>query len=289
MIANRYVTPPLFFTNAENEHEVGQGVKDSGVPREQIFVTSKLFEFHHNPEHVRQACKDTLNRLGFEYLDLYLMHWPVALEPEVDGDKLPVAPKKLPNGKPAVNRDLSDDVLPTWRELEKLVDEGLVKSIGISNFNIRRTRKLLKDARIKPVTNQVELSFTCPQPELIAWLKKNDIVPQAYSPLGSTGASHASLKEIDTLAKKHGVEGANILISWQVARGANPLPKSVTPSRIANNIKLVNLTKDEVDELEKAAVSQQVKRVCDQSDSFDYDIFEENHPENNDKAQSKLG
>lgn len=207
------------------------------MPRDQIWVTSKLFEFHHNPEHVRQALKNSLSRLGIDYLDLYLIHWPVALEPQVEGDELPLAPKKLPNGKPAVNKSLSDNVLPTWRELEKLVDEGLVKSIGISNFNIRRTRELLKEARIKPVTNQVELSFTCPQPELIAWLKKNHIVPQAYSPLGSTGASHASLKEVDELAKKHSVQGANILISWQVARGANPLPKSVNASRIANNIK----------------------------------------------------
>ncbi|PWN30694.1 putative aldehyde reductase i [Jaminaea rosea] len=273
----------------QNEHEVGEGIKASGVPREEIFVTSKLFEFHHNPEHVRKAINHSLSRFGLEYLDLYLMHWPVALEPEVKGDDLPLAPKKKANGKPQVNKDLSDNVLPTWREMEKLVDEGLVKSIGISNFNIRRTRALLKECRIKPVTDQVELSFTCPQPDLIAWLKKNDIVPQAYSPLGSTGASHASLKEIDTLAKKHGVEGANILISWQVARGCNPLPKSVTASRIANNAKLVNLTKEEVDELEKAALSQQKKRVCDQSDDFDYDIFEENHPENNDAAQAKLG
>ncbi|CAO1618966.1 unnamed protein product [Parajaminaea phylloscopi] len=272
----------------QNEHEVGEGIRDSGVPRENIWLTSKLFEFHHNPEHVRKAVKDSLSRLGVEYLDLYLMHWPVALEPEVDGDKLPVAPKKHANGKPVVNKALSDNVIPTWRELEKLVDEGLVKSIGISNFNIRRTRELLKEARIKPVTNQVELSFTCPQPELIAFLKKNQIVPQAYSPLGSTGASHASLKEIDELAKKHNVQGANILISWQVARGANPLPKSVTPSRIANNIKLVNLSKEEVEELEKAAVSQDVKRVCDQSEDFEYDIFEEKNAQNNDKAQSKL-
>lgn len=208
------------------------------MPREEIWVTSKLFEFHHNPEHVRLAVKESLEKLGIGYLDLYLMHWPAALVPEdVPAGQLPRAPKKLANGKPQINRELSDNVLPTWREMEKLVDEGLVKSIGISNFNIRRTRELLKEARIKPVTNQVELSFTCPQPELIAWLKKNDILPQAYSPLGSTGASHASKEEIDTIAKKHGVQGANVLISWQVARGANPLPKSVTKSRIENNIK----------------------------------------------------
>lgn len=245
-----------------------------------------LSQFHHKPEHVRLALKDTLKNLGLEYLDLYLMHWPLAAatDPVPEG-QIPQDYKYDSDGKKVVDKDLSDNVVPTWRELEKAVDDGLVKSIGISNFNIRRTRELLKEARIKPVADQVELSFTCPQPELVAWLKKNDILPQAYSPLGSTGASHASLKEIDELAKKHNVEGANILISWQVARGCNPLPKSVTPSRITNNAKLVNLTKEEVDSLEKAALEQPHKRVCDQSDDFKYDIYEEKHPENNDKVQ----
>lgn len=87
------------------------------------------------------------------------------------------------------------------------------------------------------LSDQVELSLACPQPELVAWLKKNDILPQAYSPLGSTGASQRDNEVIDKIAKKHGVDGANILLSWSVKRGCNPLPKSVTPSRIENNQK----------------------------------------------------
>lgn len=129
------------------------------------------------------------------------------------------------------------------------------------------------------------MSFTCPQPELLAYLKKVDILPQAYSPLGSTGASHTSLEVIDKLAKKHGVEGANILISWQVGRGANPLPKSVTESRIKNNAKLVNLDAQELKKLEEAANKQPFKKVCDQSKDFGYDIYEADHPEHSDKAQ----
>jgi glycerol 2-dehydrogenase (NADP+) len=134
-------------------------------------------------------------------------------------------------------------------------------------------------------TDQVELSFTCPQPELLAYLKSVDILAQAYSPLGSTGASHTSLEVIDKLAKKHNVEGANILISWQVGRGANPLPKSVTASRIKNNAKLVNLSSEELKELEDAANKQPFKKVCDQSDDLGYDIYEAEHPQNSDKAQ----
>ncbi|KDN48498.1 putative GCY1-galactose-induced protein of aldo/keto reductase family [Tilletiaria anomala UBC 951] len=271
----------------QNEEEVGEGIKLSGVPREEIWITSKLFEFHH--EHVRPAVEESIKKLDCGYLDLYLVHWNVALVPDVPADGgLPRAPKKDPKtGKPQVNRELSDNPLPTWREMEKLVDEGLVKSIGISNFNIRRTRELLKQARIKPVANQVELSFACPQPELLGWLKKHDILPQAYSPLGSTGASQANLEVVEKIAKAHGVEGANVLISWAVQRGSNPLPKSVTPKRIVNNLKIFQLSEEEFAEMEKAAKSQKHHKVCDQSEDFGYDIFEQNHPENNDIIQSR--
>lgn len=146
--------------------------------------------------------------------------------------------KTAPNGKRLLDVPLSDNVLPTWREMEKLVDQGLVKSIGISNFNIHRTKDLLKEARIKPVTNQVELSIQCPQFELVDWLHKKDILPQGYSPLGGTdGEALRNNEQIKKIADKHGVEGANVLISWLVYRGINPLPKSVTPKRIEINLK----------------------------------------------------
>jgi diketogulonate reductase-like aldo/keto reductase len=129
----------------------------------------------------------------------------------------------------------------------------LTRSIGVSNFNINRTKKLLKIAKIKPVvgesycdarldgadiTDQVELSIQCPQPELVAWLKKNDILPCAYSPLGGT-AGH-DLREnavVKKIADAHKVQGATILLSWLLKRGIVPLPKSVTPSRIEANFK----------------------------------------------------
>ena len=219
------------------------------------------------------------------------MHWPLALQPEVPSDgSLPVGPKKdSKTGKPLVDLENSNDNAACWAAMEALVEEGLVKSIGISNFNIRRTRQLLKTAKIKPVANQVELSFTCPQPELVAWLKKKDILPQAYSLLGSTGAKQASLEVVERMAKKYGCEGANVLISWQVARGACALPKSVTPSRIANNLKLVDLSKEDVQVLEEEAIKQPFKKTCDQTDSFEprWDIYEMEHPENNDKVQCK--
>ena len=131
----------------------------------------------------------------------------------------------------------------------------MTKSIGISNFNINRTKKLLSFAKIKPVASelhpplndkksiadildQVELSIQCPQPELVAWLKKNDILPVAYSPLGGTDGAHLRENEIvKKIASKYDVQGATILLSWLLKRGILPLPKSVTPSRIESNFK----------------------------------------------------
>jgi glycerol 2-dehydrogenase (NADP+) len=141
----------------QNEDEVGAGIKEAGIPREELWVTSKLFEFHHEPQDVALAVKETLKNLGLEYLDLYLMHWPVALVPERSTQpegRPPQEPKLDQDGRKIVNRELSDDVLPTWREMEKLVEQGLVKNIGVSNFNAYRIKKLLKDAKIKPVASE---------------------------------------------------------------------------------------------------------------------------------------
>jgi len=273
-----------------NEAEVGQGIKASGVPREELWITSKLFELHHHPEHVELAVKDTLKNLGLEYLDLYLMHWNINLKVDAPEGVLPTQEHTIKgkSGKKLLDVELSNDVSPTWAEMEKLVNKGLVKNIGISNFNIRRTRELLKFAKIKPVANQVELSIQCPQPELVAYLEKHDILPQAYSPLGGTDGQ--KLREDPTIVKiaeKHGVHGATILISWLIKRGICVLPKSVTPSRIEANAKTVDLTEEEFKSIEDLAKSIPANRVCDQSTSFEpeYDIYEDHSETNNNKVQ----
>lgn len=149
----------------QNQGEVGEGIKLSGVPRADIFITSKLFELHHNQ--VRLSVEDTLKDLGLDYLDLFLMHWPLALVPDIPADGSLARKGKLDAaGKQIVDRETSDDPLPAWREMEKLVDEGLVKSIGVSNFNIRRTRELLKHARIKPVAGELPPYSSCRQDRL---------------------------------------------------------------------------------------------------------------------------
>jgi glycerol 2-dehydrogenase (NADP+) len=136
--------------------------------------------------------------------------------------------------------------------------------------------------------DQVEISIQCPQPELVEYCKKNDILVCAYSPLGGTAGTYLrEHKVVTSIAEKYDVHGATILLSWLIKRGICPLPKSVTASRIAANLKTVDLTEQEFEEIEKLAESHPPKRVCDQAGSYEpyYDIFQESDPELSDKAQ----
>jgi aldehyde reductase len=166
----------------QNEHEVGEGVNakinEGVVKREDLFITSKLWNNFHDPNEVRAACEYTLKQLQLSYLDLYLIHWPIGYQ---KSDQLfPVDS----NGKRLAS---NFDILDTWKAMEKLVDEGLVKSIGISNFNIRQVNKIFDNARIKPVTNQIEVHPYLLNNKLREHCKSKNIIITAYSPLGSPG------------------------------------------------------------------------------------------------------
>ncbi|GAA5868949.1 hypothetical protein JCM16303_000314 [Sporobolomyces ruberrimus] len=247
-----------------NEGEVGQGIKAGGVARDQLFITSKLWNSEHHPDRVGPALDKTLSDLGLDHLDLYLMHWPVAF-----------GEGKTSEGKPNIDWDLTNDVSPTWAAMEKLVESGKVKEIGISNFTIPKMEKLLEKAKIKPAVNQVELNLQCAQPELVAWAAKNDILLEAYSPLGSTGAPQLEDSVVKEIAKAHNTQPANVLISWQVARGIVCLPKSVTPERIRSNFEDIELSKEEVAKLEERAASFGTKRTVDPSEAWGVKIWED--------------
>ncbi|KAK7874350.1 hypothetical protein R5R35_007820 [Gryllus longicercus] len=233
-----------------NEAEVGAGIKakiDEGVvKREDLYITSKLWNTYHRPDLVEPAIKTTLKNLGLEQLDLYLIHWPFAFK---EGDSL--FPEK--DGK----TEFSDvDYVDTWKAMEQLVKKGLTKSIGISNFNHEQINRLLESAEIKPVTNQVEVQPYLNQQKLIDFCKSKDITITAYSPLGSPDRPWAKpgdpqliddpkLKE---LAQKYKKTPAQILLRYEVQRGLITIPKSVTKSRIQQNIEIFDfeLSADDV-------------------------------------------
>lgn len=228
-----------------NEAEVGQAITEciaeGLVTRDELWITSKLWNDAHAPEAVGPALDKTLGALGLEHLDLYLMHWPIALRPgvffpEKAEDLIPL--EELP-------------VATTWEAMEAAVDAGKVRHLGVSNFSAKKLGALHDVARIKPEANQVESHPYLQQPELAAFCSERGVVLTAYSPLGS-GDRPRSMKQEDepliledaTLAEiagQHGSSVAQVALAWAVQRGTSVIPKSVNPVRLAENLAAADL------------------------------------------------
>ncbi|KAJ5483255.1 hypothetical protein N7530_002501 [Penicillium desertorum] len=231
-----------------NESEVGQGIKeaiDAGiVKREDLFVTTKLWCSYHS--RVEEGLQQSLTDLGLDYVDLYLMHWPLAMNPKGNHNLFP----KLADG----SRDIvhSHSHVTTWKSMEKLVGTGKVKAIGVSNYSVKFLEELLPQATIIPAANQIENHPLLPQQEIVDFCNKTGIHITAYSPLGSTGSPLFTAEPIVAVANKRGVTPATVLLSWHIARGSSVLAKSVTPARIeANRADLIHLDAEDLAALRK--------------------------------------
>jgi len=223
----------------ENEKQIGAAIKakiaEGVVKREELFITSKLWNTFYSPHLVEPTIKQTLADFGLDYVDLYLIHWPIGYK---EGEDLfPVTPDGIPA--------LSDvDYLDTWKAMEGVLSKGLTKNIGVSNFNSEQITRILENATVKPVTNQIECHPYLTQQKLSDFCKERDILITAYSPLGSPQRPWGNPgdpklledKKLIELGKKYNKTPAQILIRYQVDRGHIVIPKSASKSRLVQNM-----------------------------------------------------
>lgn len=222
----------------QNEEGVGQAIKEAGVPREELFITTKVWNADQGYESTLKAFETSMEKLGLEYLDLYLIHWPVA-------------------GK------YND----TWKALEKLYKDGRVRAIGVSNFHIHHLKDLLENAEIKPMVNQVEYHPHLAQTELLEFCKAEGIQMEAWSPLKQGQLlSEATIVEI---AEKHGKSPAQVILRWDLQNGVVTIPKSIKEHRIIENADVFNfeLSAEDMDRLNSLNKNE---RVGPDPDNFDF-------------------
>jgi alcohol dehydrogenase (NADP+) len=218
------------------------------VKREELWITSKLWNNAHQKEEVLPALSQTLSDLQLDYLDLYLIHWPVALKKELVG--LPQKPEDV----------ISLEEVPlaeTWQAMEQCLKQGLCKHIGVSNFSSLKIANLIKETTLKPEVNQVESHPYLQQKELLEYCQREDILMTAYSPLGSGDRPDFLKKKnepslmahpvIKAIAEKYQISPAQVLISWGINRGTIVIPKSVNPIRLKENFAAAEIELDSED------------------------------------------
>ena len=215
-----------------NEVSVGRAIADSPIKREELFITTKIWNDKHSYDEAKQSVEESLAKLKLNYLDLLLIHWP--------------NPKALRENDAWKTRNAD-----VWRAMEDLYQAGKVRAIGVSNFMIHHLEPLLEVATVKPMVNQVLLAPGCSQEDLVAFCRQNEMILEAYSPLG-TGSIFDNQTAQD-LANKYNKTVAQIALRWSLQKGFLPLPKSATPKNILSNLAIFDfdLTEDDILKLDK--------------------------------------
>ncbi|XP_032309427.1 1,5-anhydro-D-fructose reductase isoform X1 [Drosophila ananassae] len=232
----------------ENEKEVGEAlrtqIKMGNVSRENIFLTTKLWNTHHDPRDVQRVCQQQLDLLGFNYIDLYLMHFPVGYKHLCDEILKPMSDDKL--------QTTDVDYIDTWRAMEDLVKLGLVRSIGLSNFNMEQMQRIIQCSSSKPVVNQVEIWPGFLQKDLVDYCRYNGIAVTAYSPLGQPNREdHSPIyffsEGMKRLVKKYKRSASQIVLRYLVDYGVIPIPKAANPLHIKENLNIFDFKLEEAD------------------------------------------
>jgi diketogulonate reductase-like aldo/keto reductase len=219
-----------------NEQFVGEAVAARGIPRDQIFITTKIWNSNLGADDLPRSFSESLEKLRTDYVDLLLMHWPV-----------------------------TDLRASAWRQMEKLHHEGRAKAIGVSNFTIRHLKEFLAKSEAKPAVNQVELHVFLQQPELVKFCQDHGIVVEAYSPL--VHGARLDDSAISKIAKKHGKSSTQIMLRWAVEVGTIPLPKSTHPAHIQANLGIFDFALDGDDMAEIQTLDDNF-RTCDDPNNF---------------------
>jgi alcohol dehydrogenase (NADP+) len=230
----------------QNEQQTGQAIRDAInhgiVTREELFVTSKLWNSYHHPDDVEEGFRISLENLQLDYIDLYLIHWPINFK---KGVLMPSGPEDL----------VAPETIPpeaTWLAMQKLKAQGLVKHLGVSNFSISKIQQLIDRTGIVPEMNQVEIQPYFQQKELLEYCNQNGILMTAFYPLGGPTIIRSEKNlfvhpVVVSIAEKHGATPAQILLAWGMNRGYAVIPKSIRPERIKENFESLKISLDEVD------------------------------------------
>jgi len=247
----------------QNEAQIGEvlskAVSEGAVTREELFVTSKVWNDMHGEGKVQESCKKSLADLQLDYIDLFFVHWPFPNyhAPGCDGDS------RNPDSKPFSK----EEFLATWRQCEALVEQGLVRYIGMSNMTVKKLEEVLPECKIKPAALEMELHPSFQQSALFEYAVKNRILPIGYCPMGSPSrperdktpedVADMELPAVVAAAKNHGVHPAIICLKWAVQRGQVPIPFSVKEPQYISNLRAV--TEDPLTEAEMQAIEKEDK------------------------------
>lgn len=232
-----------------NEEAVGKGIKDSGIDRQDLFVTSKLWNDQRGYESTKQAFQATLDRLQMDYLDLYLIHWP-ANEKQFGGQA----------------KEINAE---TWRAMEELYQAGKIRAIGLSNFMPHHIVDLMKTAKVAPAVDQIEVHPGWPHTEEVKYLQAHNILVEAWAPLGGQGAKVMTNPTMLQLADKYGKTPAQISLRWVLQQGILPLPKSVHEDRMIQNQDIFDFELSDED-MRKISLLPNLGGQCADPDTVDY-------------------
>ncbi|MCC4373476.1 aldo/keto reductase [Limosilactobacillus reuteri] len=232
-----------------NEEAVGKGIKDSEIKREDLFVTSKLWNTNRGYEQTKKAFQETLDRLQMDYLDLYLIHWPAN-------------EKQFGDDAAKINAE-------TWRAMEDLYNEGKIRAIGVSNFMPHHIAELMKTAKVAPAVDQIEVHPGWPHTEEVKYLQAHNILVEAWAPLGGQGAKVLTNPTMIQIADKYQKTPAQVCLRWVLQQGILPLPKSVHKERMISNQNIFDFELTDED-MRKISLLPNLGGQCADPDEVDY-------------------